>query len=297
MNDSTAAQTPEELPTAPAESVLLTEAPAAPSPGALVRQARERAGMAADELATQIKLAKNTLDALERDDFAALSEPVYVRGYYRKIAKVLPVSEAELLAAYQARTTATAGAGRVGASKARPAAQRIPLAGGVDAGAARRPRGQGIGFGVAVVVVAGLLFLLADKNSSSRVAKPAPAAPALAPTAPLASEPVTGAESVISQAPASDAPSSTATPSVATAPNQLILEFSESSFVRVEDSRNKTLAIGLVRGGERQVLDGTPPYSVFLGNAKNVKVLFNGQPVQFSAHINSQNDTVRFTVP
>lgn len=52
-----------------------------PSPGALLKQARERAGLGPDDLAGQLKLAKGTLEALERDDFAALSEPVYVRGY------------------------------------------------------------------------------------------------------------------------------------------------------------------------------------------------------------------------
>jgi cytoskeleton protein RodZ len=255
-----------------------------------VRQARERAGLAADELAGQIKLAKSTLDALERDDFAALSEPVYVRGYYRKIAKVLPVSESELLAAYNA----CAASGRGVAARARPAAQRIPLAGGVDAGSTRRPHGQGVGLAVAVVVVAGLLFLLADKNSSSRATRSTPSATAPASTSPPAAD----ASGIQPESPLSTAmPSATSEPAPAAEPNQLVLEFSESSFVRVEDSRNKTLAIGLVRGGERQALDGAPPYSVFLGNAKNVKVFFNGQPMDFSAHINSQNDTARFTVP
>ncbi len=94
------------------------------------------------------------------------------------------------------------------------------------------------------------------------------------------------------------APAATeAPPAAAGTPNQLVLEFSEASFVRVEDSRGKTLAIGLVRGGERHALDGQPPYTVFLGNAQNVKVFFGGQPVDFSAHVNRQNDTARFTVP
>jgi cytoskeleton protein RodZ len=60
-------------------------------PGRLVREARERARLSTEDLAAQIKLARNTLDAIERDDFAQLNEPVYVRGYYRKLSKVLPV--------------------------------------------------------------------------------------------------------------------------------------------------------------------------------------------------------------
>ncbi|MGH8482400.1 MAG: DUF4115 domain-containing protein, partial [Nevskiaceae bacterium] len=80
-------------------------------------------------------------------------------------------------------------------------------------------------------------------------------------------------------------------------PNQLVLEFSEASFVRVEDNQGRTLKIGLVRGGERHALDGAPPYTVFLGNAHNVSVFLGGKPVDFSAHVNAQNDTARFTVP
>src|SRR6185503_2912042 len=105
--------------------------PELPSPGALLRAARERAGLGADDLAGQLKLAKGTLEALERDDFAALSEPVYIRGYYRKIAKVLPVAETELIEAYNARNKP---------AKNTPAMQRIPLAGGVAAGTSRQYR-------------------------------------------------------------------------------------------------------------------------------------------------------------
>jgi len=51
-----------------------------------------------------------------------------------------------------------------------------------------------------------------------------------------------------------------------------------------------------VHAGERRALDGAPPYTVFLGNAKNVKVFYGGAAVDFAAHVNAQ-DTARFTVP
>jgi len=278
----------------------------APSPGTLLRQARERAGLGAEDLAGQLKLAKGTLEALERDDFAALSEPVYIRGYYRKIAKVLPVAEADLISAYNARTRPAPSA---------PPLRRLPLAGGVAAGTSRHSRGPGIGLVVGAVVIAGVVIALMTReppkrlNGASAPARaeapataPAPqaggpatadlATPAPATTAPAATEPA-------ATAPATSAPAVTApaTPAVASVPNQLVLEFSEASFVRVEDNQGKTLRIGLVRGGERHALDGQPPYTVFLGNARNVKVYFGGSAVDFSAHINRQNDTARFTVP
>jgi cytoskeleton protein RodZ len=284
-------------------------APAAPSgPGALLRQARERAGIGAEDLAGQLKIAKSTLEALERDDFAALSEPVYVRGYYRKIAKVLGVPESEVIAAYGARSQPAPVA---------PAMRRIPLAGGVAAGTSRQYRGQGLWIAVGIAVVLALGFALTEREPARRLAPetaaPAAAAPAtVAPTPTTVMQPATGPDVTAAvpesktdtvPPPATAAPDASAVaptaapPAAAVPPTQLTLEFSAASFVRVEDSRQRTLAIGLVRGGERQALDGQPPYTVFLGNAQNVKVFYGGGAVDFSSHINRQNDTARFTVP
>jgi cytoskeleton protein RodZ len=294
----------------PAGAPATTEAPAArPSPGALLRQARESASLGIEDLAGQVKLARSTLEALEADNFAALSEPVYIRGYYRKIAKLLPVSEAELIAAYDARSAPP---------KAAPTMKRIPLAGGVAAGTSRQARGQGIGIAVAVIVVLGVLVFLADREPPRRlsgegqapaVAPPAavsPPAPDPAASAPPATAAPRAAPSTPPPAvtpPAATAPAPAAAPPAAPvqAPaagrEALVLELAESSFVRVEDSRGRTLAIGLVRAGERQSLEGRPPYTLFLGNARHVKVFYGGAPVDFSAHVNPQNDTARFTVP
>lgn len=277
-----------------------------PSPGTLLRAAREKAGLSAEDLGGQLKLAKGTLEALERDDFAALSEPVYVRGYYRKIAKLLPVPEKDLIAAYNARSKPVRAAMPVTPS-------RIPLAGGVAAGASRHSVGPGLGLiGLAIIAIVIVLFLVMEREPTHRVvaagpgpaaapaesAAPAPApqdsAPAETPAA-LSAPATAPAQAAATPPPPPARPAQSETvPAVA---NQLVLSFSESSFVRIEDNRGKTLAIGLVRAGERQVLDGVPPYTVFLGNAKNVKVFFNGQPVDFSAHVNAQNDTARFMVP
>lgn len=286
----TEAPAPADTPAAPAPA---EGAAPLPSPGALLRLARERAGLGAEDLAGQLKLAKSTLEALERDDFAALSEPVYVRGYYRKIAKVLAVSEQELISAYNARSQP---------APSTPAMRRIPLAGGVAAGASRQSRGPGVWVIVGLVGLVILLFTLADRDPPQRLvdthssALPAPAPAQTAPEAVDTPTPAPTPDATPSATVAAPPPGQA--PAVpAAAPNQLVLEFSAASFVRVEDSRARTLAIGLVRGGERQMLDGQPPYTVFLGNAQNVKVTFGGAAVDFSAHINRQNDTARFTVP
>ena len=72
------------------------------TPGQMIRRARERARMTPEEFAAQMKLSRSTLEALERDDFKMLVEPVYVRGYYRKCAKILGIAENDMVDAYQA---------------------------------------------------------------------------------------------------------------------------------------------------------------------------------------------------
>jgi cytoskeleton protein RodZ len=302
-----------ETPSAAPAAATPPPAEAPPSPGALLRAARERAGLGVEDLAGQLKLAKGTLEALERDDFAALSEPVYVRGYYRKIAKVLPIAESELINAYNARTKPSSSA---------PPMRRLPLARGVAAGTSRNARGPGVGLVVVALIGLVIVIAVATREKPRRLvapgATPAPTAVAPAPApqepaaavadAPPAAAPATAPAAVPSapnaaqSAPQAAAPNpppaaTSSAPAAAAGPKQLVLELVEASFVRVDDNQGRTLKIGLVRDGERLVLEGAPPYTVFLGNPAKVKVFLGGQPVDFAAHVNSQNDTARFTVP
>jgi cytoskeleton protein RodZ len=77
---------------------------------------------------------------------------------------------------------------------------------------------------------------------------------------------------------------------------QLVLEFQEISWARVEDASGKSLLSGVISPGDTQTLDGKPPYSVFLGNALGVKVSFGGVPIDVKPFQKS-NSTARFSVP
>lgn len=72
------------------------------SPGQLLREAREAAGMSLEALAERLHLHKATLQALEEDRFGDLPEPPYVRGYLRGCAKALERDPAPLLEAFRA---------------------------------------------------------------------------------------------------------------------------------------------------------------------------------------------------
>ncbi len=119
------------------------------SPGVLIRRARERVRMTPEELAAQTKLARGTLEALERDDFKVLMEPVYVRGYYRKCAKVLGISEKDLVDSYEAMV----------APRAPEAPAKLRLASGSELGSGSRlPLALAAGAALITVIVLSLIW-------------------------------------------------------------------------------------------------------------------------------------------
>lgn len=71
------------------------------------------------------------------------------------------------------------------------------------------------------------------------------------------------------------------TPAAAQSANggNLALEFEGDSWVVVRDATGKTLMSRLNTAGSSQVLQGTPPLSVVVGNAKHVKLVWRGKPV------------------
>jgi len=298
------------------------------SPGGMIRQGRERMNLSLDDLAGVTKLSYNTLEALERDDFAALQESVYVRGYYRKCAKVLDLPEKALLDAYQ---------NRVAPRQPEPPT-KLRLASGADLGSTSRlPVTLAIAAAIIAVIVCAIVWIARSGSGPAPVvmqgaaatdpapatlpetapvpaaepvppaaaagaeAMPLPAAepvatpPAMAPpptpAAPAASTPATPAPAVAAT------PAATAAPDAApAAPDSAVLSFTATSWVRVDDAKGKTIFNGLAQPGDSHVLTGALPLNVFLGNAQAVTVQFRGQPVDTQAFRRS-NNTARFTLP
>lgn len=200
-------------------------------PGRSIRVARERSQMTVEELATQTKLTRVTLEALERDDFEALNEPLYVRGYYRKCAKVLALSEAELIAGYE----------RLVVPKAPQAPTKLLLGSGPAMGSTRiRRRGDGgrvIGLVLVAAVIGVFAWLLTGGSNglrslestttttvSTTVGAPATGSEAVPSPAPVATPavtepaPISAAPTTLASEPAAAAP---VTPPAAPAPSAL----------------------------------------------------------------------------
>lgn len=265
------------------------------SPGQTIRVARERARLSLDELAAHTRLARSTLEALERDDFGALLEPVYVRGYYRKCAKVLALPEQQLIKAYEARVTPRA--------PQPPAKLRLGAGGDIEPS---RRWGRVLTLAVIGVLLGAAVWYLRQSREPLLPAVLAPPPQAQMPAAVAPLEPAAGPAADMAPAneplpmPAQAAPATEpAEPGAAAAAaggQQLLLNFVSTSWARVEDADGRVLLNRVVQSGERQLLDGKPPYSVFLGNAPGVELVFQGQPLDIKGLV-KDNATARFSVP
>lgn len=146
-------------------------APPAESPGAILLAERRNQGLSLGDIARQLKLSVRQVEALERDDYAAFSGPLFVRGFLRNYAKLLHLEPEALLAAANLSATPV--------SVGPPPAAYVPVS-------AANPEGRRkfVAWSVTVVLAIIVLMLLASNVSKDR-REPAPSAVAQGPSAPV----------------------------------------------------------------------------------------------------------------
>ncbi len=69
-------------------------------PGQRLRAAREAKNMDRSEVAAKLHLGEDMVRALEEDDYSKLPDPVFIKGYLRKYARLVEEPEESLLASY-----------------------------------------------------------------------------------------------------------------------------------------------------------------------------------------------------
>jgi len=302
----------------------------AESPGALLLAERRNQGLSLGDIARQLKLSVRQVEALERDDYATFSGPLFVRGFLRNYAKLLHLEpEALLAAANLAATPVTVGP---------PPAAYVPVS-------AANPEGRRkfIAWSITVVLVIIVLMLLASNVSKDR-REPAPSAVAQGPSAPVttpqhadsppatlppaaspaavdatpkaapmpepaapAPEPMPAAAPPLTPAPLpalADAPSPAA-PQAATSPkpqvlvsgsgsSQIRMIFEGESWVEIKDGSGTTIFSRLNTAGTERVIRGTPPLTVVVGNAHGVKLTYRDKAIDLGPH--TRVDVARVTL-
>lgn len=282
--------------------------------------AREARGLALADVAQQLKFAPRQLEALEQEQFAALPGATFAKGMVRSYARLLKLDPEPLL-------QRVAGHFEVPDSNRLAARYHQPVP---FSDSARKSTFIYLGLSAGVLVLVGAVAYewqqertaaakSAGKASSvakaaPREAKPRPAPvpvqPAMAP-APVQEK----TRTVIAAPPPAATPPVAATPEkpnvvvsaeklavvaaerpkVTSGPHRLVVRTEGEAWIEIKDAADRMLVSSLNPPGSERVVRGKPPYSLVIGNASNVTVLYDDKPIDLAPH--TKQDVARLTVP
>lgn len=265
-------------------------------PGRALAEARAARSLTVVDVAQQLKLSASQIEALEAEAYDRLPGPVFVRGFVRNYARLLELDADALAAAVDLPHAASP------ASAAVPLSRNIPFP-------EKRPAiwwPYALGFGVLMLAV--VLFEIffsapptmvvstvppGEESAPASVA-PEPAIPdaaAVTPDALPASLPAVPAAPVVVAA----GPDPAAAPQAGGAGmSDLHFAFEAASWVEVRDGSNRLVFSQLNPAGSEQRIQGRPPLSVVVGNARAVRLSYNGRRFDLVPH--TRVEVARFTL-
>ena len=286
----------------PASGLAAAPATDAPSPGTLLRQAREEAGLHVATLAAALKVPVRKLEALEADRFDLLPDAVFVRALAASVCRNLKLDPAPVLE----RLPATGGP------------RLAPNEGGINA-PFRSPRdGAGptwrdyLSRPVFIVVAALLLGALVvallplrNEDAATEAAPPpAPmpgAEPLTASAAPPAAAPANASVTAAAAAPAAAVPivataatAASASVPVAVSAGIVVFKAKGESWIQVTDARGGVPLRKLLAAGETAGASGPLPLAVTVGSVSATDVQVRGKP--FDLVPVSRDNVARFEV-
>lgn len=304
----------------------------APTAGALLRGAREAAGMHIAALAGLLKIPVKKLEALEQDQFDLLPDAVFVRALASSVCRTLKLDAVhvlERLPPSSAPKLTSQGAGintpfrssgdgqrpSLGSRVSRPAVLvglafllgalvliflppiKQDAASGHLVADGSPPSGESLKLMPATVVMAGVG--LADRTKSVASTQQASKPVAVATAATTAGLPSTG--SVTSAAPVSTqasvsvpVPALTLANSTAASADIVTFRAKGESWVEVTDAKGSVLLRRTLTAGERAGASGALPLAAVVGRADAVQVQVRGQALDLIAV--ARDNVARFEV-
>ena len=226
--------------------------------GTTLAQARERAGLTIDDVASATRIRGAVIERIEANNFASCGGDVYSRGHIRSIAKFLGLNPEPLIEDFDQNF----------ADEPISVAQ-VFEAERVSSQERRRPNWTfAMGAGL-VALVAVTVFSIVSNNDDAQDL-------AISPT-PTTSE---------SASPSNASPSARPTTSSAPLPTgvqanadgvTVQLSFVGASWFRVTDSSGDKVFEGTLRAGNVRTFNDDQPLSFIIGNAGAVRLMVNGQ--------------------
>lgn len=299
-------------------SSYVPDAQAAPTGGAMLKAAREAAGLHIGALAVTLKVPVKKLEALEADRMDLLPDAVFVRALAASVCRTLRIDSAPVLA----RLPVTAAPRLKTVEAGINAPFRVP---GVDHGMSIRDRiSSPLAMAVLAMLLGALILVFSpplerieqmlglaqhDAPSQPVVASPSPLGPAPIEgrpgeraTATEVNEPIVSATapvSVVASSPLTPslplpAPSALSTPAPADLAGSVVIRARGASWVEVTDAAGVVQLRKMMSAGEGVGVSGKRPLMVVVGRADVVDVTVSGKPYDL---VNVSRDRVaRFEV-
>ncbi len=270
-------------------------------PGRALAEARAARNLTVAEVAQQLKLSASQIEALEAEAYDRLPGPVFVRGFVRNYARLLELDADALAAAVDLPHTAS------------PATAAVPLSRNIPFPEKRPAIWWPYALVFGVIVLAVVLFEVMFSAPTTMVVSTVPPGEESRPAS-VMPEPATPATSVLpaDALPASqpEVPAEPAAPAAAAggtdaapAPavqtggsgmSDLHFVFAAASWVEVRDGNNRLVFSQLNPAGSEQRIQGRPPLNVVVGNARGVRLSYNGRPFDLAPH--TRVEVARFTL-
>ncbi|MGD9583727.1 MAG: helix-turn-helix domain-containing protein [Lysobacterales bacterium] len=307
---STAVASPADPSAAPAtfprESVIEVQ----PSLGARLRAAREVRGISREDMARRLRVSPTVVSDLESENWLRLGASVYVRGHLKNYARMVDIPQVAVAHAVK----------RIG--EAVPLLPSLPAASAASWSARNRHASTYLVYALLTLMLAVPTYTMLNNRGinspeplvaspapqvaagagaeDSTAGEPVPTLPGLPPAGPSVVSPVdpsalpgpnAGAESsgpmMASMAPMVEAaPSSSAlaSPARVAGQHQLLLTFSDRSWVELLDADGRRLEYGILDAGVSRQYRVGGPVSLHVGNASAVTLSVDGERVDLGAH-------------
>lgn len=256
--------------------------------GLFLQKVREEQGLSIQEVSERLKFTVRQVEALEAGSYGQLSGRTFVRGFVRGYARLLGLSDSDLLLQLETELPAEA-----------PPIHLPPLRDAV------LPTGRRsyvwLKWFVAFVVLLVLGFFAYRWLQVSHITRaPIPENQLL-----LESDlpPPLEQASAVSSNVASSAGASVPTASVASAhvaststgTSGLLIQLSAPSWVEVTDAKGKSIYAAIASEKAPVRLNNNPPLQIKIGKASAVSVFYAGEPIDLKPY--TRGEVVRITLP
>jgi cytoskeleton protein RodZ len=290
-------------------------------PGFRLRRAREVCELSREDVATHLKLSVEKIEGLEQGEVESIAAPVFVAGYLRSYARLVNLSGDEIVADFKALTAMESPSVDPTSGPAANDYGQVGKASSLNMSLSGNSGIAGtliVGTVVVLLVIAGYVYFtgggeIFTKNnddidvSSGKVLLQDTLPEILEPTklAPINSSsgkkelpkkvtkaaiPAPFSASSNEETSASVQAGSQSSDKLQSAKSsELILYFTEDSWVDVKDSQNIRLLYRIGKEGMSHTVTGLAPFNVRLGFVNGVNIVYNGESYDLSRFENRKS--------